>query len=88
MYNCGSDYLDDAMYKIHGLFPLGNTQNQPVNLYAVSFGFDYCAEPAEGDTSRAQARSCGARPPSTAAASASRRRSPTSSTRRCAKRST
>ncbi len=49
-YNCGSDYLDDAMYKIHGLFPLGDTQNQPVNLYAVSFGFDYCQEPAAGDT--------------------------------------
>jgi type IV pilus assembly protein PilY1 len=51
MYNCGSDYLDDAMYKIHGLFPLGNTENQPVNLYAVSFGFDFCQAPAAGDTS-------------------------------------
>jgi type IV pilus assembly protein PilY1 len=51
MYNCGSDYLDDAMIKIHGLFPLNNTLNQPLNLYAVSFGFDYCQEPAAGDTS-------------------------------------
>ncbi|HZR81684.1 MAG TPA: PilC/PilY family type IV pilus protein [Candidatus Binatia bacterium] len=50
MYNCGSDYLDDAMYKIRGLFPLNNTQNQPVSLYAVSFGFDYCAPPDPGDT--------------------------------------
>jgi type IV pilus assembly protein PilY1 len=49
--NCGSDYLDDAMFKIRGLFPLGNSENQPLVLYAVSFGFDYCQEPAEGDTS-------------------------------------
>jgi type IV pilus assembly protein PilY1 len=51
MYNCGSDYLDDAMYKIRGLFPLGNSENQPLNLYAVSFGFDFCQAPAAGDTS-------------------------------------
>jgi type IV pilus assembly protein PilY1 len=51
MYNCGSDYLDDAMLKIRGLFPLDNTLNQPLSLYAVSFGFDYCQPPAAGDTS-------------------------------------
>ena len=49
-YNCGSDYLDDAMFKIRGLFPLNNSQNQPITLYAVSFGFDFCEEPAAGDT--------------------------------------
>lgn len=51
MFNCGSDYLDDAMLKIRGLYPLGNTENQPLSLYAISFGFDYCQEPAPGDTS-------------------------------------
>jgi len=51
MFNCGSDYLDDAMLKVRGLFPLGNSLNQPVALYAVSFGFDYCQPPAAGDTS-------------------------------------
>lgn len=51
MFNCGSDYLDDAMYKIRGMFPLNNSQNQPLSLYAVSFGFDYCQAPAVGDTS-------------------------------------
>ena len=51
MFNCGSDYLDDAMQKIRGLFPLGNSNNQPLSLYAVSFGFDYCQPPATGDTS-------------------------------------
>lgn len=51
MFNCGSDYLDDAMYKIRGLFPLSNSSNQPLALYAVSFGFDYCQPPAAGDTS-------------------------------------
>ena len=51
MFNCGSDYLDDAMYKIRGLFPLNNTENQPLALYAVSFGFDYCQPPDAGDTS-------------------------------------
>jgi hypothetical protein len=51
MFNCGSDYLDDAMLKIRGLFPLGDTENQPLVLYAISFGFDYCQPPAEGDTS-------------------------------------
>jgi len=51
MFNCGSDYLDDAMYKIRGMYPLGNTGNQPLALYAVSFGFDYCQPPATGDTS-------------------------------------
>lgn len=51
MFNCGSDYLDDAMIKIRGMFPLNNSQNQPLSLYAVSFGFDYCQPPAPGDTS-------------------------------------
>lgn len=51
MYNCGSDYLDDAMIKIRGMFPLNNTLNQPLSLYAVSFGFDYCQPPATGDMS-------------------------------------
>ncbi len=51
MFNCGSDYLDDAMLKVRGEFPLGNTQNQPVAFYAISFGFDFCQEPAPGDTS-------------------------------------
>ena len=51
MFNCGSDYLDDAMIKIRGLFPLNNSNNQPLSLYAVSFGFDYCQPPASGDTS-------------------------------------
>ncbi|MEW6272526.1 MAG: PilC/PilY family type IV pilus protein [Thermodesulfobacteriota bacterium] len=51
MVNCGSDYLDDAMLKIRGMFPLGNTENQPLVLYAVSFGFDYCQPPADGDES-------------------------------------
>lgn len=50
-FNCGSDYLDDAMIKIRGLFPLGNSENQPLKLYAVSFGINYCLPPAEGDTS-------------------------------------
>lgn len=51
MVNCGSDYLDDAMLKIRGLYPLGNTNNQPLVLFAVSFGFDYCQPPADGDES-------------------------------------
>ncbi|MDG2303701.1 MAG: PilC/PilY family type IV pilus protein [Candidatus Binatia bacterium] len=51
MYNCGSDYLDDVMLKVRGEFPLGNSQNQPLALYAISFGFDFCQEPAPGDTS-------------------------------------
>jgi type IV pilus assembly protein PilY1 len=51
MFNCGSDYLDDAMIKIRGMFPLGNSNNQPLSLYAISFGFDYCQPPAAGDTS-------------------------------------
>lgn len=51
MFNCGSDYLDDAMLKIRGEFPLGNSENQPVALYSISFGFDFCQEPAPGDTS-------------------------------------
>ena len=51
MFNCGSDYLDDAMLKIRGEYPLGNTENQPLSLFAISFGFDYCEEPAEGDLS-------------------------------------
>jgi type IV pilus assembly protein PilY1 len=51
MYNCGSDYLDDAMIKIRGMFPLGNSTNQPLSLYAISFGFDYCQPPAAGDLS-------------------------------------
>jgi type IV pilus assembly protein PilY1 len=51
MFNCGSDYLDDAMLKIRGEYPLGNTENQPLSLFAISFGFDYCQEPAEGDLS-------------------------------------
>ena len=38
MYDCGSDYLDDAMIKIRGMFPLNNPLNQPLSLYAVSFG--------------------------------------------------
>lgn len=50
MFNCGSDYLDDAMLKIRGEFPLGDSENQPLSLYAVSFGFDYCLEPEAGDT--------------------------------------
>ncbi len=50
-FNCGSDYLDDAMKKIRGQFPLGNPENQPLKLYAVSFGINYCEEPAAGDTS-------------------------------------
>ncbi len=50
-FNCGSDYLDDAMLKIRGMFPLGNTENQPLKLYAVSFGINYCQPPAEGDDS-------------------------------------
>ena len=51
MFNCGSDYLDDAMIKIRGMFPLGNSENQPLVLYAVSFGFDFCQPPATGDLS-------------------------------------
>ncbi len=51
MINCGSDYLDDAMLKIRGMFPLGNTENQPLVLYAISFGFDYCQPPDPGDDS-------------------------------------
>lgn len=51
MFNCGSDYLDDAMLKIRGEFPLGNSLNQPIAFYAISFGFDFCQEPAPGDTS-------------------------------------
>ena len=51
MFNCGSDYLDDAMVRVREQFPLGNTENQPLSLYAISFGFDYCEEPAEGDLS-------------------------------------
>lgn len=50
-FNCGSDYLDDAMLKIRGSFPLGNPENQPLKLYGVSFGINYCEEPAAGDTS-------------------------------------
>lgn len=50
-FNCGSDYLDDAMLKIRGLQPLGNAQNQSLALYAVSFGFDYCQAPTAGNTS-------------------------------------
>ncbi|MBM4265282.1 MAG: hypothetical protein FJ144_01500 [Deltaproteobacteria bacterium] len=50
MINCGSDYLDDAMFKIRGLFPLGNTENQPLVLYAISFGFDFCEAAPEGST--------------------------------------
>jgi type IV pilus assembly protein PilY1 len=50
-FNCGSDYLDDAMLKIRGEFPLGNSENQPLKLYAVSFGINYCQPPAEGDAS-------------------------------------
>ncbi|MFM8412694.1 MAG: pilus assembly protein, partial [Alphaproteobacteria bacterium] len=50
-FNCGSDYLDDAMVKVRGLQPLSNALNQPLALYAVSFGFDYCQAPASGDTS-------------------------------------
>lgn len=50
-FNCGSDYMDDVMIKVRGMFPLGNPENQPVKLYAVSFGIDYCQPPAEGDTS-------------------------------------
>ncbi len=50
-FNCGSDYLDDVMIKIRGEFPLGDPENQPVKLYAVSFGIDYCQPPAAGDTS-------------------------------------
>lgn len=51
MYNCGSDYLDDGVIKMRGMFPLGNTGNQPVNFYAISFGFDFCQAPAVGDSS-------------------------------------
>ena len=51
MFNCGSDYLDDAVIKIREQFPLGNSENQPLSLYAISFGFDYCQEPDEGDLS-------------------------------------
>lgn len=51
MINCGSDYLDDAMLKIRSEFPLGDPLNQPVALYAISFGFDFCQEPAAGDAS-------------------------------------
>lgn len=51
MFNCGSDYLDDVMLKVRGEFPLGNSLNQPVSFYAISFGFDFCQEPAPGDTS-------------------------------------
>jgi len=50
-FNCGSDYLDDAMLKVRGLQPLGNSSNQSLALYAVSFGFDYCQAPTAGDTS-------------------------------------
>jgi type IV pilus assembly protein PilY1 len=50
MFNCGSDYLDDAVKHIRGLFPLGNSENQPINFYAISFGFDYCQAAAAGDT--------------------------------------
>ncbi|MFN8600454.1 MAG: PilC/PilY family type IV pilus protein [Candidatus Binatia bacterium] len=50
-FNCGSDYMDDAVIKMRSLFPNGNPQNQPVKLYAVSFGINYCEPPAEGDTS-------------------------------------
>ena len=28
MFNCGSDYLDDAMVRVREQFPLGNTENQ------------------------------------------------------------
>lgn len=51
MFNCGSDYLDDVMLKVRGEFPLGNSENQPLSFYAISFGFDFCQEPAAGDTS-------------------------------------
>jgi len=50
-FNCGSDYLDDAMQKVRGLYPLGNALNQPLALFAVSFGLDYCQVPAAGDAS-------------------------------------
>ncbi|MFP6664883.1 MAG: PilC/PilY family type IV pilus protein [Deltaproteobacteria bacterium] len=50
MFNCGSDYLDDAMFKIRGEYPLGNTENQPLSLFAISFGFDYCQKPGELET--------------------------------------
>jgi type IV pilus assembly protein PilY1 len=50
MFNCGSDYLDDAMLKIRGEYPLGNIENQPLSLFAISFGFDYCQEPEEEET--------------------------------------
>lgn len=50
MFNCGSDYLDDAMLKIRGEYPLGNAENQPLALFAISFGFDYCEEPEELET--------------------------------------
>lgn len=49
-YNCGSDYLDDAMIRIRGMKPLGNPLNQVVGLFAVSFGFDYCQEAPAGST--------------------------------------
>ncbi|MEW6268861.1 MAG: hypothetical protein AB1689_06135, partial [Thermodesulfobacteriota bacterium] len=50
-FNCGSDYLDDVMMKIRGEFPLGDSENQPLKLYAVSFGINYCEPPVDGDTS-------------------------------------
>jgi type IV pilus assembly protein PilY1 len=50
-FNCGSDYLDDVMIKIRGSFPMDNPENQPVKLYGVSFGINYCEPPAAGDTS-------------------------------------
>jgi type IV pilus assembly protein PilY1 len=50
MYNCGSDYLDDGVIKMRGMFPLGDSGNQPVNFYAISFGFDFCEAADAGDT--------------------------------------
>ena len=50
-FGCGSDYLDDAMLKVRGLSPLGNSLNQSLALFAVSFGFDYCQAPPSGNTS-------------------------------------
>ncbi|MFM7142090.1 MAG: hypothetical protein ACKO2K_09295, partial [Alphaproteobacteria bacterium] len=49
-FNCGSDYLDDAMVKVRGLQPLSNARNQSLALYAVSFGFDYCQAAPAGST--------------------------------------
>jgi type IV pilus assembly protein PilY1 len=50
-FNCGSDYMDDVVIKMRSLFPLGDPENQPVKLYAISFGINYCEPPAAGDTS-------------------------------------